>query len=149
VKQATLVLLASAVLATCLSACSGPTTGTAASPPESSAPGAVTTQAPSTEKAVASNPGTGIINSTTMASCATDAGKVAAVGTVTLPEGLKGQIKVSVSWVDTKTSTVLAKGDQTIKDAKAGKTTNWSISADLPKTDAQVRCVLGSTVLPS
>ena len=82
-----------------------------------------------------------------MTSGDTAAGKVAAKGTVTPPDGTKGTVKITVSWVDPKSSSVLARGEQTFKDAKAGKSLDWVINAEVPQKGTEVKCVLGATVL--
>lgn len=115
--------------------------------PASASAGAVTTQE-ATGELKPSNPGTGIINSTTMTSCDTKEGDVTAAGTVTLPENVKGSIEISVSWVDPKTSSVLAKETKNIKDAETGKAIDWTVNTKLGKLTTDVKCVLGSTVLP-
>lgn len=115
--------------------------------PATAATGTVTTQEPSGEQ-TPSNPGTGIIKSTTMTSCDTKEGDVTAAGTVTLPENVKGTIKISVSWVDPKTSSLLAQESKTIEDAQTGKPVDWAVTATLSKVTTEVKCVLGSTVLP-
>lgn len=102
---------------------------------------------PSVEK-TPSNPGIGIIRTTTMTSCDTQEGKVTATGKATVPQDVKGTATVSVSWVDPKTSVVLAHASQTLKDAKAGQPTDWTITTDLGKHTTEVKCVLSATVLP-
>lgn len=142
IKMAPLVLLTLAV-AGCGGAQGNP------SGPGTSTAGAVTTQDPGSGNKVASNPGRGIINSTSMKSCDTKEGKVSAGGTVTPPADAKGVVKVSVSWVDPKTSSVLAQASQTITDFTAGKPADWSVATDLGKAPGEVHCVLGSTILPA
>lgn len=115
--------------------------------PDTASAGTVTTQEPS-GKQTPSNPGTGIIKSTTMTSCDTKEGDVTAAGTVTLPENVKGTIKVSVSWVDPKTSSLLAQETETIENAQTGKAIDWTVKTTLGKVTTDVRCVLGSIVLP-
>ncbi|MFJ4210119.1 hypothetical protein ACIPY2_16825 [Paenarthrobacter sp. NPDC089675] len=110
-------------------------------------PSSTTTQAATTGEAKAANPGTGIIEATKMTSCDTAAGKVAAKGTVTPPDGTKGTVKVSVSWVDPKTSAVLARGEQSFKDVQSGKALDWVVNAEVPANAAEAKCVLGATVL--
>lgn len=116
--------------------------------PATAATGTVTTQEPTGEK-FPSNPGVGIIKSTTMASCDTKEGDVNANGTVTLPQDVKGTVQVTVSWTDPKTSVVLAQAVQKVDKAQPGKPTDWAVSAKLGKTTADVKCVLGATVLPA
>lgn len=109
----------------------------------------VTTSEAANGKKADSKPRVGIIKSTEMKSCDIKPGDVVAKGIVTLPEDMSGSIKISVSWVDSKTSAVLAQGVQTIKNATPGKETEWSISAKLDKTPAKVKCVLGAKALGS
>lgn len=142
ILRVTPVVLLGAVMAGCSAAQpdEGPTAAASA--------GAVTTQEAAGEK-TPSNPGTGIIKSTTMTSCDTKEGDVSAAGTVTLPENVKGTIKVSVSWVDPKTSSLLAQETKTIEDAQTGKAIDWTVKTKLGKLTTDVKCVLGSTVLPA
>ncbi len=132
-------------LAGVLSACSG---GDATSPTaDATAAKTVTTAKAANGKEVASNPGKGIISATKMNSCGTVAGPVTAAGTVTPPANAPGKVVVSVSWVNTKTSAVIAKGEQTFDAPEADKPIDWSIEATLPKDIKDVECVLGATVL--
>ncbi|WP_458112134.1 hypothetical protein M1D88_18075 [Arthrobacter sp. R1-13] len=133
------------LLGLALAACSSPQ---AVPAPASPSAGAVTTQEAKGEQKP-SNPGTGIIKNTTMTSCDTKEGDVTAAGTVTLPENVEGTIEVSVSWVDPKTSSVLAKETKTIDDAPTGQAIDWSLKSKLGKLTTDVKCVLGSTVLPA
>lgn len=130
------------VSAAALAGCSSSQSNEAGNPPSST-----TTQAPTTGEAKPANPGTGIIEATKMASCDTAPGKVTAKGTVTPPDGTKGAVKISVSWVDPKTSAVLARGEQTFKDPQSGKTLDWAVNAEVTKQGTEVKCVLGATVL--
>ncbi|MFK4299748.1 type IV pilus biogenesis protein CpaD/CtpE [Arthrobacter sp. GAS37] len=137
-------LLGTIVLAGALAGCtsSGGDSGQAA--PEKT----MTTQPATTEKPTASNPGKGIIGSTTMTSCDKTAGTVVAKGTATMPADTQGEVQISVSWVDPATSAVLVKGTEILKDAVPLKPKDWSISAKLETPPADVSCVLGATVLP-
>lgn len=135
------VLVSAAALAGCSSPSNEAPTTQAASP------STTTTQAATTGEAKPANPGTGIIEATKMTSCDTAPGKVTAKGTVTPPEGSKGTVKITVSWVDPKTSAVLARGEQTFKDAAAGKVLDWVASAEVTKPATELKCVLGATVL--
>ncbi|MFE4195012.1 hypothetical protein ACFRJ9_04025 [Paenarthrobacter sp. NPDC056912] len=130
------------VSAAALAGCSSSNSSEAGTSPSST-----TTQAATTGEAKPANPGTGIIEATKMASCDTAPGKVTAKGTVTPPEGTKGVVKISVSWVDPKTSAVLARGEQTFKDPQAGKSIDWVATAEVTKPAAEIKCVLGATVL--
>lgn len=116
--------------------------------PSTAATGTVTTQEASGMQ-TPSNPGTGIIRSTSMTSCDTKEGDVTAAGTVILPENVKGTIKISVSWVDPKTSSLLAQQTKTIDNAQTGKAIDWTVVTKLGKVTTDVKCVLGSTVLPA
>lgn len=132
------VLVSAAALAGCSSSQS---TGAGTSP------SSTTTQAATTGEAKPANPGTGIIEATKMTSCDTAPGKVTAKGTVTPPEGSKGTVKITVSWVDPKTSAVLARGEQSFKDAEGGEPLDWEANAEVTKPAADIKCVLGATVL--
>jgi predicted small secreted protein len=134
------------LLGVALAGCSA-TQGNPAEPGTASA-GTVTTQEPSGQQ-IPSNPGTGIIKSTTMTSCDTKEGDVNANGTVTLPQDVEGTVQITVSWTDPKTSSVLAQAVQKVDKAQPGKTTDWKVSAKLGKATTDVKCVLGATVLPA
>ena len=147
------VLLAASTLSACSSAEStspestspegtSPASNEAGDPPSST-----TTQAATTGQAKPANPGTGIIEATTMTSCDTAPGKVTAKGTVTPPAGTTGAVKITVSWVDSQTSAVLARGEQTFQDPQAGKALDWVASGEVTKPATDVRCVLGATVV--
>lgn len=140
-KKSVACILGILVSAAALAGCSSPSSGA------SQSPSSTTTQAPTTGEAKAANPGTGIIEATKMSSCDTSPGKVSAKGTVTPPAGIKGTVKVSVSWVDPKTSAVLARGEQSFKDAQSGKAIDWVVNAEVPATGAEAKCVLGAAVL--
>ncbi|MFP5016908.1 hypothetical protein ACKLTP_07925 [Paenarthrobacter ureafaciens] len=129
-------LLMSAVLAGCSSSGSG-----------GQSPSNTTTQAATTGEAKPANPGTGIIEAAKMTSCDTATGKVTAKGIVTPPDGIKGTVKVSVSWVDPATSAVLARGERLFKGAKPGKALDWSVEAEITKPGTEAKCVLGASVL--
>lgn len=134
------VCLAALLISTAVAGCSS--SGNEGQPPSNT-----TTQAATTGEAKPANPGTGIIEAAKMTSCVTAVGKVTAKGTVTPPEGTKGTVKVSVSWVDPATSSVLARGEQSFKDAQAGKALEWSVDAEITKAGAEAKCVLGASVL--
>lgn len=142
ILTATPVILLGLALTGCTPSQTGP------AEPASAPAGTVTTQE-AKAKLKPSNPGTGIIKSTTMTSCDTKEGDVTAAGTVTLPENVKGTIQVSVSWVDPKTSSVLAQETKTIDDAPTGRAIGWTVNSKLGKLTTDVKCVLGSTVLPA
>jgi hypothetical protein len=135
------------LLGVALAGCSA-TQGNPAGSTSPAATGTVTTQEP-TGQQTPSNPGTGIIKSTTMASCDTNEGDVNANGTVTLPQDVEGTVQITVSWTDPKTSSVLAQAVQKVDKAQPGKTTEWKVSATLGKVTTDVKCVLGATVLPA
>ncbi|WP_139244313.1 hypothetical protein [Arthrobacter alpinus] len=126
------------VIAGLLSGCSGSTnSGTSlGSPTESD-----TAQA---------DPGQGIAKTTTLDSCDTTPGHVTAKGKVTLPEGVQGEVTVSISWINSTNSSVLASGTGTLKNASSNHPTDWEVSTDLTassvETDTKVSCVLGSVV---
>lgn len=130
------------VAALALSACTSPESNQAGNPPSTT-----TTQPATTGVAKPANPGTGIIQATTMTSCDTAPGKVTAKGTVTPPAGTKGAVKITVSWVDPGTSAVLARGEQTFNDAQPGKPLDWVANAEVTKPAKDITCVLGAAVL--
>lgn len=89
--------------------------------------------------------GTGVISRTTLESCGTIGTNVTATGTVTLPKNLKGHVVVSVSWVNSATSSVYGRGLTTVT-GKAGQKKEWNITAALPEKAESVSCVLGAVV---
>jgi len=90
--------------------------------------------------------GTGIISSTTMTSCDTTGKKVTAKGSVTMPKDGKGDVVVSVSWVDAKNSSVYGRGVTTLKGLDSGEKQDWTTSATLPADAESVSCVLGAVI---
>lgn len=90
--------------------------------------------------------GTGIISATKMSHCDTTGTKVTAKGSVTMPAGKSGDVVVSVSWVDSKTSTVYGRGVTTLSGLASGDKKDWTTNATLPANAASVSCVLGSIV---
>jgi hypothetical protein len=90
--------------------------------------------------------GAGIIKDTTMTSCDTTGTKVSAKGTVTMPKGTNGDVVVSVSWTNSDSSSVYARGTTTLKGLSAGDSRDWSTSASLPPGAKSVSCVLGSVI---
>jgi len=89
--------------------------------------------------------GTGVISRTTLESCGTIGTNVTATGTVIMPKNLKGHVVVSVSWVNSATSSVYGRGLTTVH-GKAGQKKEWSITAALPEKAESVSCVLGAVV---
>ena len=91
--------------------------------------------------------GTGIVSAAKMGSCDTSTGgRVTAKGSITMPAGQRGDIVVSVSWVTASNSVVHGRGVATLSGMNAGQTKDWSVSADLPKLDSPVTCVLGAVI---
>lgn len=88
----------------------------------------------------------GIANAAQMTSCTTAPGKVVAEGTVTPREA--GTVTLSVSWTDASTSRILTRAWAELHEVSAGQTRAWTIEAELPATEATVRCVLGATMTP-
>lgn len=88
--------------------------------------------------------GTGVIDSTSLLSCTTGTGPVEANGTTRLPEGVTGDIVVSVSWVNSSTSSVYARGLATV--ASPSEDTEWTVTAALPAGAENVACVVGAVV---
>lgn len=90
--------------------------------------------------------GTGIISDTKMTSCDTTGSEVTAKGTVTMPKDSKGSVVVSVSWVNSKNSSVYGRGVTTLKDLNGGDKKEWTTSATLPAGAESVSCVLGAVI---
>ncbi|MGH1550173.1 hypothetical protein ACRAWB_13795 [Leifsonia poae] len=90
--------------------------------------------------------GTGIFTATTMTSCDTKGTNVAAKGTVTMPEDKKGDIVISVSWVDSTNSSVYNRGVATLKDPKPGEKKDWTIESTVPADAQNLSCVLGAVI---
>ncbi|MFF9564462.1 hypothetical protein ACF1AJ_14045 [Leifsonia sp. NPDC014704] len=90
--------------------------------------------------------GTGIISDTKMTSCDTTGSEVTATGTVTMPKDRKGDVVVSVSWVNSTSSSVYGRGVTTLKDVGSGDKKEWATSATLPAGAESVSCVLGAVV---
>ncbi|RDV43542.1 hypothetical protein DOE76_16475 [Leifsonia sp. ku-ls] len=90
--------------------------------------------------------GTGIISDTKMTSCDTTGSNVTAKGTVTMPKESKGDVVVSVSWVNSKNSSVYGRGVTTLKDLNGGDQKEWTTSATLPAGAESVSCVLGAVI---
>lgn len=90
--------------------------------------------------------GKGIISSTKMTGCDTTGTDVTAKGTVAMPEGGTGDVVVSVSWVNSKNSSVYARGVTTIAGLKPGDKKDWTTTATLPDGAESVSCVLGAVI---
>lgn len=90
--------------------------------------------------------GTGVISGTKMTSCETTGSAVTAKGTVTMPEGKQGDVVVSVSWVNSKNSSVYGRGVTTLEGLKAGDKKDWTTTATLPDGAESVSCVLGAVI---
>ncbi|MGO4595714.1 hypothetical protein AB4Z18_18015 [Leifsonia sp. 2TAF2] len=90
--------------------------------------------------------GTGVISATKMTSCDTTGSNVTAKGTVTMPKDRKGDVVVSVSWVNSKNSSVYGRGVTTLKGLSAGDKKDWSATATLPANAQSVSCVLGAVI---
>jgi hypothetical protein len=90
--------------------------------------------------------GTGIISDTKMTSCDTTGSEVTAKGTVTMPKDSNGNVVVSVSWVNSKNSSVYGRGVTTLKDLNGGDKKEWTTSATLPAGAESVSCVLGAVI---
>jgi len=103
------------------------------------------------EAADGSNPiptiptGKGVISATKMDSCETTGTDVTAKGTVTMPKDTQGDVFISVSWVNSKSSSVYARGVTTVK-GEAGEKKQWTTTATLPADVESVSCVLGAVV---
>lgn len=89
--------------------------------------------------------GTGVISDTKMTSCATTGTDVTAKGTVTMPQDTKGDVVVSVSWVNSKNSSVYGRGVTTVT-GNPGDKKDWTTTATLPANAESVSCVLGAVV---
>lgn len=114
--------------------------------------GSVTHTSGPAKQAAASTPiptipmGRGIIASTTMTSCDTTGTQVTAKGTVTMPKGGTGNAVISVSWVNSKNSSVYGRGVATLSKVSAGDKKEWSTTATLPADAQSVSCVLGAVM---
>jgi hypothetical protein len=71
---------------------------------------------------------------------------VTANGKVSMPKDAAGDIVISVSWVNSGTSAVYARGVSTIKGLHAGESMDWSTTAALPAGAESVSCVLGAVI---
>lgn len=117
-----------------------------------SAPGASSTGTPSATANGGSNPiptiptGTGIISGTKMTSCDTTGTAVTAKGTVTMPEGKSGDVVISVSWVNSKNSSVYGRGVTTLEGVGTGDKKDWTTTATIPEGAESVSCVLGAVI---
>lgn len=91
--------------------------------------------------------GQGSISTTVMTGCEKKPGAVKATGTYTVPTGAKGdQVIITVSWVNAKNANLLASNAVTLTGLKAGEREKWTARATLPKTDANVQCVVGAVI---
>ncbi|MBN9632450.1 MAG: hypothetical protein J0I18_17890 [Actinobacteria bacterium] len=89
--------------------------------------------------------GTGMINSVKLTRFTYTPGtRVSAEGTVKSTATVPTTIVVSVSWVDSQTSTVFARGLTSLKDISPGEQRDWAIAVDLPKDAAHVKPVVGA-----
>jgi hypothetical protein len=92
--------------------------------------------------------GEGIIKSTTMTDSSTEPGTtVWAKGLILLPEGKSGDVVVSVSWVNSGTSSVYARGVVRVDDVASGVATEWQVEAELPADATDVQTVLGAVLV--
>lgn len=140
-RTAILSMAAVGLTAGALAGCtSGPGAGASESPSVTSAAAAVSTAIPTIP------PGTGIISATKMTSCDTTGTSVTAKGTVSMPSDHKGDVVVSVSWVNSKNSSVYGRGVTTLKGLAGGDKKEWTTSATLPANAESVACVLGAVV---
>jgi len=120
-------------------------TGTPSTSPSSSSAGTKQGAAGGSTPLPTIPTGTGVISATKMDSCETTGSNVTAKGTVTMPKDTKGDVVVSVSWVNSKNSSVYGRGVTTVKGA-AGDKKEWTTTATLPANADSVSCVLGAVV---
>jgi hypothetical protein len=140
-KALALPIAVAALTLGCLAGC---TPASNATVPTTGAP--TGSAAPQSAQLPAIPSGTGIISSTVMTGCETTGSKVTAKGTVTMPDGAKGDVAVSVSWVDSKNGAVYARGISTLPGMNAGDKRDWSTSVTLPAGAESVSCVLGAVI---
>lgn len=147
-KKRNPVLLPIALGAVAIATLAGCTAPAAVSEfPTASATASVEDTAASDEATIPAIPGgAGIISATAMTSCDTTGTNVVAKGTVTMPEGKKGDVVISVSWVDATTSSVYNRGVATIKDPKSGEKKGWRIESTVPADAQNLSCVLGAVI---
>ncbi|MFP3467082.1 hypothetical protein [Leifsonia sp. SIMBA_070] len=142
VKRNLLLPIAAGMLAVAgLAGC----TGTPSSSPSPS--GAATGKAAAASTALPTiPPGTGIIAGTKLTSCDTTGSTVTAKGTVTMPKDKKGDVVISVSWVNSKNSSVYTRGVTTLTGLAGGDAKDWTTTGTLPAKVESVSCVLGAVI---
>lgn len=108
--------------------------------------GVSSTPLPTLESSIAEIPvGTGIAKGVTLDASTSEPGTtVTASGTVIMPEDLKGDAAISVSWVNSTTSTVYVRSVTIVEDLKPGERHSWSVTAELPADAEDVQIVLGA-----
>jgi hypothetical protein len=73
--------------------------------------------------------------------------QVMANGVFTMPEGESGDVFISVSWVDSETSSVYARGVQTLEGLTSEEVATWQVTAQLPVGAQNVQAVTGAVIL--
>jgi hypothetical protein len=92
--------------------------------------------------------GRGIISAVTLEEATGEAGgPVAARGVLAMPEGERGDVAISVSWVDPETSSVYARGVATLGDVAPGERRRWEVVAELPPGAEGAVTVLGAVIV--
>lgn len=77
--------------------------------------------------------------------CDTAPGKATASGSVRLPAGTKGDVIISVGWVNADTSTVIAKRIVELDGVESDSTTPWSTEVEIPDNPGvKIRCNVGA-----
>ncbi|MDR1294187.1 MAG: hypothetical protein LBK59_04420, partial [Bifidobacteriaceae bacterium] len=59
-------------------------------------------------------------------------GQATANGTLTMPKERRGDVAISVSWVNPATSSVYARGVVTLEDVQPGERRGWDVATSLP-----------------
>lgn len=92
-------------------------------------------------------PRIGIANSTQLLHCDKTSGAVKASGTLTTPADSGATVaQVTVSWIDASNGNQLASATQTLNGLTPGRSAQWQVSANLPKTSATLTCAVHSVV---
>jgi hypothetical protein len=92
--------------------------------------------------------GRGVVSNVTLdTATAKPGGPVEATGSVAMPPGESGNVAVSVSWVDAKTSSVYARGLAVLRGLRPGETKMWAVDADLPAGARDITTVLSAVLV--
>jgi cytoskeletal protein RodZ len=92
--------------------------------------------------------GEGIISAVTMTSATNEpGGTVVAQGTIDMPGDKKGDVAISVSWVNPDTAQVYARGLTTLLGVEPGEHCTWAVKAELPAGAQGAATVLGAVIV--